>query len=50
MDGETILAVLTLVLSFAGTVITLLVRADLIRQGKDIKELKAEALKARPKE
>jgi len=42
MDADTILALATLIVGFISSTITLLVRAKLIEQGKDIKELKAQ--------
>lgn len=42
MDADTILALATLIVGFISSTITLLVRAKLIEQGRDIKELKAQ--------
>lgn len=46
MEGDTIVQLVTIIATTITTIITLLVRAKLVEQGKDIKELKAEALRA----
>lgn len=46
MDGNTLVQLVTIIATTVTTIITLLIRSRLIEQGKDIKELKAEALKA----
>jgi hypothetical protein len=43
MEGETIVQLVTIIASTVTTIITLLIRARLVEQGKDIKELKAQA-------
>jgi len=45
LDGETIIQLVTIVATLITTIVTLLVRARLAEQGKDIKELKADAQK-----
>lgn len=42
VDGETLLQLATLIFSFVTGIVTLMVRARLIEQGRDISELKAQ--------
>jgi hypothetical protein len=47
MSTQDIIAILTIVLAFASTTITIVLRYKLIEMGKDIKELKAQVLKTK---